>query len=330
MPKSLTISRRSALTVLGAGAALAVLPGCGGGSSREESGETRSVTGALGTIEVPVSPRRVVSVGQYRDTDAAVALGVVPVFSPDLSQFIDGGVAPWVLPELGGDELNIADVNELPYEAIAELGPDLILATDRQRLADEYDQLSQIAPTLSWAEGYNQDDWTTTTTRVGEALGRADEAQRQLRQTNDAIAAAIDAHPQLAGLTFTLGPVTADGAVNTINSTADASAEFLAQLGMELSPAVTGLPSSGIPGRAVISPEELELLDADVLLLTFNTPAARATLEANELFQRVPAVRDGRYVALDLPTALAIGFPSALSIRYGLEQVLPKVAAALA
>lgn len=206
----------------------------------------------------------------------------------------------------------------------------LILATDRQRLADEYEQLSQIAPTLSWAEGYNQDDWTTTTTRVGEALGRADEAQAQLTRTNDAIAAAIDAHPQLAGLTFTLGPVTADGAVNTINSTADASAEFLAQLGMELSPTVTSLPSSGIPGRAVISPEELELLDADVLLLTFNTPEARTTLEANELFQRVPAVRDGRYVALDLPIALAIGFPSALSIRYGLEQVLPKVAAALA
>ncbi len=118
--------------------------------------------------------------------------------------------------------------------------------------------------------------------------------------------------------------------MNTINSETDASVIFFSELGLRLSKRVTGLKQSAIPGRAVISPERLDLLDADVLVLTYNSPAAKSTLESQELFQRIPAVRDGRYVALDLPTALALAFPSALSIPYGLRQVVPQLEQALA
>ncbi|MBU2663650.1 iron-siderophore ABC transporter substrate-binding protein [Actinoplanes bogorensis] len=323
-----SLTRRSLLT-----GALLMLAGCSSGSSTPDIGtsaSTRTVPGGLGTIEVPAGPQRVVAVGQYRDLDAAIALGVVPLLSPDLSFFLEGGVAPWVQPLLGPAKLNLVDVEEMPYEAIAALKPDLILATDRLNLEEEYARLSQIAPTMSWDEGYNKDEWRTTTTRVGAALGKEAEAAQQIKTTEDAIAQAKAANPEFAGKTFTLGPVTADGTVNTINSTSDASAEFLAQFGLALSPAVTSLPNAAIPGRAVISPERLDVLDADVLMLTFNTPAARTKLEATPLFQQIPAVRRGAYVGLDLPAALAIGFPSALSVRYGIEQVLPKIKAALA
>jgi iron complex transport system substrate-binding protein len=40
-------------------------------------------------------------------------------------------------------------------------------------------------------------------------------------------------------------------------------------------------------------------------------------------------VRRGAYIALDMTTAIAIGFPSALSIPYGLNAVTPKLAKAL-
>lgn len=128
---------------------------------------------------------------------------------------------------------------------------------------------------------------------------------------------------------FTIGPVQADGTVTTINSATDASAVFLSQLGLTLSPAVTGLATGPIPGRAPISPERLGVLDADVLILTFNTPQAQQRMEANPLFQQIRAVRAGRYVPLDLPTAIAIAFPSALSIPYALKVSVPKVAAAV-
>ncbi|WP_223838698.1 hypothetical protein [Saccharopolyspora pogona] len=62
---------------------------------------------------------------------------------------------------------------------------------------------------------------------------------------------------------------------------------------------------------------------------TCNTPQARTALESNPLFQAVPAVRRGAYAELDLPLALAIGFPSALSIRYALGRIVPKIRTAL-
>lgn len=322
------LSRRSLLAAAGAGTALVALTGCGS-SGTSGPAKTRKVRGRLGTIDVPVPPRRVVSVGQYRDTDAAVALGVVPLLSPSLASFIPGGVAPWVKETLGSKRLKTVDVTELPYERIAAAKPDLILATDRQNLKKEYARLSQVAPTLSWDEGYNEDDWRTTTKRIGKALNQPAEADEQIRRTEAAIAKAKKDNPELDGATFTLGPVTADGTVNTINSTKDASAEFLAQLGMKLAPAVTELPNSGIPGRAIISPERLRLIDADVVMLTYNTPAVRKKTEANGIFKEIPAVRRDAYVSLDLPTALAIGFPSALSIRWGLKHLVPKIRTAL-
>lgn len=309
--------------MLGTSAALFTLAACSSRDSSPDTGDTRRISGKLGTAEVPDRPQRVVSVGQYRDTDAAVALGVIPLLSPDLSTFIRGGTAPWIEQELGGKELNTVDVSEMPYETISSLTPDLILATDRQNLEEEHATLSQIAPTLSWENGYNKDDWVTTTTRIGEALGKSQEAEDQIRLTRQAVSQAKNDNPELSGLTFTFGPVQADGTVSTINSTDDASVRFLADLGLMLSPDVVDLPGSGIPGRAVVGDENLDLLDADIVILTYNTPEARTQMESRPLVQNIPAVKRGSYVALDLPTALAIGFPSALSIRYGLEKLVP-------
>lgn len=288
-----------------------------------------TIEGQLGTVELASRPERIVSVGTYRDTDAAVAFGVVPLASPDLSFFMEGGMSPWVLRELAATRPELYDTESLPFEAIAAMKPDLILATDLPSLDEDYALLSAIAPTLSYVNGYNRDEWQLTTRRVGAALGQAARAEELISEVDAVVAAARDANPQFAGTTFTFGPVTADGTVNTINSTTDASVVFLSSLGLELSPSVVGLPQGAFPGRSVISPERLDLLDADVIMLTYNSPEARATMEANPIFQQLPAVQRGAYVALDLPVAIALGFPSALSIPYGVEQVVPKLAEAL-
>lgn len=66
-------------------------------------------------------------------------------------------------------------------------------------------------------------------------------------------------------------------------------------------PNITALPDSGEnPGRAVISRERLDLLDAtDVLTLTYPSADVRRGLEASPLFKRVGAVRRGAYVVLE-------------------------------
>jgi iron complex transport system substrate-binding protein len=104
----------------------------------------------------------------------------------------------------------------------------------------------------------------------------------------------------------------------------------MAPIGLVLSASVTDPPDAAFHGRALVSAENLDLIDADVVLLTYNSPEAQTEIEANAVFNTIPAVKRGAYVALDLPTALAIAFPSALSIRYGLEQIVPKIRAAIA
>ncbi|MEU4668545.1 hypothetical protein AB0F91_11330 [Amycolatopsis sp. NPDC023774] len=55
------------------------------------SGFPVDVKGVECTTRIPRPPQRVLSVGQYRESDAAVALGVVPLITPDLRKCRPGG-----------------------------------------------------------------------------------------------------------------------------------------------------------------------------------------------------------------------------------------------
>ncbi|WIX78250.1 iron-siderophore ABC transporter substrate-binding protein [Amycolatopsis carbonis] len=332
---SALVGRRGVLkAAVGVSAGLALAACSSSGETPAASGPAApgfpvDVKGVEGTTTIPRPPQRVVSVGQYRDSDAAIALGVVPLITPDLGKFLPGGMSPWLKVKAGAHPPELFADTQLPFERIAALKPDLILGTDRSTLAQDYKTLSAIAPTLSSASGYNKDTWQVTTRRVATALGRVDAAEKLVTDVEAQIKAAKDASPSFAGRTFTIGPVTGDGTITTISSAQDASALFFAQLGLVLSPKVTALPQTSIPGRSQISPERLDLIDADVLVLTYTTPGSRAQTEALPLFQQLPAVRRGSYVALDLTTALALAFPSALSVPYGLNEVVPKISGAI-
>lgn len=288
------------------------------------------IEGQLGAITIEREPKRVVALGQDRDVDAAVALGVVPLATPDLSGFVPGGVTPWVEAKLTGARPELLDIrNGLPLERVAALRPDLILGTDRTSLKEEYAMLSRIAPTLSYAAGYNKDTWQVTTGRIGMALGRAEQATALVADVEGRIRSAKATNPSFQGKTFTVGPVQPDGTISTINSETDASAIFMSQLGLTLSPKVTALPQAGIPGRALVSPERLDLLDADVLILAFFSAQARTRLERQPLFRGLRAVQRGAYIPIEMTTALAMAFPSALSVPYALGQIVPKIARAI-
>ena len=96
---------------------------------------------------------------------------------------------------------------------------------------------------------------------------------------------------------------------------------------MRLSPAVPALEGDS---GARISLERLGVLDADVLLMSFADDDLRASLENSTLFAAVPAVARRDYVPVSLDTATALRNPSVLSVPYGLEQLVPGLAAALA
>ncbi|MPY94463.1 MAG: ABC transporter substrate-binding protein [Acidimicrobiia bacterium] len=288
------------------------------------------VVGALGPITVERRLERVVTVGYLRDTDIAVALGVVPVGIADRGLF-EGGLAPWVADALAGtSQPELLPGESVNLEQVAALRPDLILATDSFTLEEDYGALSAIAPTLSYKTGRNDDSWQTMATHIGPALGKTAEADALVADAEAELAAARRDHPELEGKTFTFGPVQPDGRTFTINRTDDASAALLGELGLVLSPQVTALPEGTIPNRTEISAEQLDLIDADVVLLTFSTDESPRAFESRPLFEQLPSVQRGSYVPMDFDTALAFAFASVLSIPYGLRQTLPRIVDAIA
>ena len=323
----MSLSRRSVLAT-GLGAAAAVLTGCSTGSAAapapsSAAGFPATVPGKEGAVTVLKPPTRVVAAGYLRDTDIALALRA-PLVGVARNSVFPSGLAPWQQTDA-----ELFDTSGgMPFERIAALRPDLILASDDYTLAKDHPNLAKLAPTLGYQAGVGTDSWQAMTTRAGQVLGKQAEARDLVARTEQTVTNARDSNKILAGKTFTFGPVSTLDSMFTINGSADASAKFFGQLGLVLSPQVTSLPASSTPGRAQISMEQLGLLDADVMIIAFTAPGIRAEFEAQPLFQSLKAVRRGSYIALDTASAVAVAFPSVLSIPYGLSATVPKLVAA--
>lgn len=323
------LSRRLFLAGAAAGAATVGLAACGSGGNSPAAapagaaGFPVTVTGKEGTATISAPPERVVALGFQRDAETAAALGVTPI-AMTASVVFPSGLAPWVeavrmdrKPEL----LNTA--NGIPFEKIAALQPDVILATDSYELTDAYDRLAQIAPTVSYTEGPDSDTWQQRVELISRALGRDEQAKQLLADTQNKINQAITDNPAFGGKTFSFSYV-ADGVLQALVGD-DASVTFLEQLGLKISPKVAALPESE-PGRATISPENLGVLEAEAMIVTAQTDDDRELFESNPLFSQLNAVKNGNYVLIPFPVSVATAFPSPLSIPYALDRIVPAVA----
>lgn len=322
----MTVSRRSFL----AGAAVLGVSACGGRagarsgapSATGPSGFPVTIPGREGTAEIPGPPQRVVAVGRSRDGETSVALGVIPVgMSRDTTGIAPGGVAPWVQPALAGRPTpTLLDTTPVPpLEAIASLAPDLVLATDYGPLAEQYTVLSQVAPTVSYTSSPRSDTWQDATTRIGAALGRREQAEAAIRDVEGRVAGARASHPQFVGRTITFSVAT-DRLYTSLPN--DSAVALLDQLGFRLAPQVTGLAAVGTTSRAALGDERLDLIDADVVVLSYPDDATRRRIESRPVFAGLPAVAARRSVVLPYDVAVALAFPSLLSIPYALDRTV--------
>ncbi|MGH4012743.1 MAG: iron-siderophore ABC transporter substrate-binding protein [Pseudonocardiaceae bacterium] len=328
------LTRRLFLTGTTVGAATLGLTACGGGSTTETPPTTGSagfpltLVGKEGTTTIPAEPHRVITLGFLRDTDTALALGVTPIAMTEISVF-PNLIAPWVESELTDPKPELLSTEDgIPFEKIAGLRPDLILATDSYELTDNYTRLAQIAPTVSYIEAVDSDTWQQRTNLIGRALGRGEQAQKIITNIEAKVKQAAQDHPALAGATFSFSAVFSRQIETVLGS--DAAATFLEQLGLRISPEVAAQPESATPGRALVSLENLGVLNADIMLVTYTTDDDRTFLESSQVFQQLDAVKNGNYIPMDLPVAVALGFPSPLAIPYALDRVVAAMANALA
>lgn len=276
------------------------------------------------TVEVPDTPRRIVSVYDIDVTIPLIELGVTPVGS-------HGRIGPDGQPTLRSakllvgvdfDNSDIAFIgaNTVDLEAIVALKPDLII-TELSR-PTPVDQLQKIAPTV--------------------VLDNKQGAPHLYRQ----LAALVNAEPQLARLearyqaqieqlkqTVTVADLTVSvmqplrGKISVYH-TYRALGQVLRDAGFAFAPLIEQIPEND---RIEVGPERLPELDADVIFDPYRSDQGNGIPQELEMLEAImpgfcgflSACRNGKYVMVPREAAISNSYA-------GLGQMVSMVMVTLA
>ncbi|MGQ0679817.1 MAG: ABC transporter substrate-binding protein [Actinomycetota bacterium] len=324
---------------IGGGLAALLLAGCS--RTTEESGDQAAplagfpvtIDHLFGSTVIPAEPKRVVVAGLV-EQDPLLALGIVPVATTEWFGEHPGAIHPWAREELGDgpipEVLNAKD--RIPFERIAALRPDLILAIVSHRIDNGvYDTLSGIAPTVVRPAGDGFDTpWQEVQLTIGRAVGRSELAERLVAETEARLAQVKADNPIFATSSALFINPFDDGSIYAY--TVKDSGVFLTDLGFKSPPEVIAL-SGGSAGGAEISPERLDLLDVDLLYVSATEQSTVDALVANPLYSRLDVHTQGRDVfavkQTDPASAATSSFIGVLSYRHVFDKIVPRLIAAL-
>lgn len=287
----------------------------GAGGTNAAAAYPVTIEHEFGSTTIEQAPTRVVAAG-FNEVDFLLAFGIVPVGVRDFIGTYDEATRPWAVDLIRGAELVDIGGNEIDFELVAGLNPDLIMGVYAFLDQGAYTNLSGIAPTVAAPSGGAT--WQEQTRITGRALGQEERAGEILADIEARFAAVSAEHPEFEGKTLAIVWGTGDpGAQFYLLPPSDLRAQFFYNMGF-IPPEKTG----------EISAEEAHLLDQDVVAV-FGWTAE--DMESNALFQSLTAVREGRvtYVAWDSDLAGALGFSSPLSIPYAIDLAAPLLASTL-
>ncbi|MDM7989959.1 siderophore ABC transporter substrate-binding protein [Arthrobacter sp. zg-Y877] len=260
---------------------------------------TVTVEHAQGSTDVPVNPETVY-------TFDLGALDTMDALDID----VDGVPAanfPESLSQYGAEEITkIGSMKEPDFEAINAGAPDLIIISGR--VADSYEELSKIAPTIDLSVD-NADAWNSfkkNTQTLGSIFDKEDLVEEKLDalegKVEDTKELAADAGNGLIVMTSG-GEMTAYGAGSRFGIIHDV---------LGVTPAAE-VKSEGTHGESVsfnyiadTNPDHLFVIDRDVAVGT-SGEAASAVLD-NELVKSTNASRNGKIVPLDSASWYLVGY----------------------
>ncbi|GLH96862.1 ABC transporter substrate-binding protein [Phytohabitans aurantiacus] len=284
--------------------------------TQSEGAETRTITHAMGTTDVPANPQRVVVLDTDK-VDTALSLGIVPVGAARATE-ADG----W--PTYLGDKVSsmkeVGVLAEPDLEAIAALKPDLILGS-KFRQEKFYDELKAIAPTvftervgITWKENFLLD---------GVALGKEQQAKDLL--------AGYEKRAKEVGTKI------GNPAERKISIVRFMPAEIRVYGPESFSGIVVGDVGLGRTERQLLankddkrfdklSPERISEVDGDVIFFCAygqKAEAQQATVTAGNLWRGLSAVKAGKaYPVTDETWMTGIGVTAAGKILDDLEKHL--------
>lgn len=329
-------SRRTLSVIALAAIGTLGLAACSGGTAGSSSGGAGSSAGFPVTVDhvfgetvIEKKPERVATV-QWANQDVALALGVVPVGMPKQTYGDDDsdGILPWTyekLDELGGtDKLPVLfdETSAIDFEAVSDTKPDVILGGYGGFTKEDYNTLSQIAPTVAYPDAPWGSTWREMAELDGAALGLADEADDLIASTEKQIDDAVAAQPALAGKTAMVGYFT-PGDLSTIGyySTEDSRNKYLTDFGLEMPASLKKLSKDNPEFYGTVSAENADTFDDVDIMVIYGDSTTLASIQADPLISQIPAVKNGAVVVLDnaLPLAATLT-PTVLSIPWSLDE----------
>lgn len=334
---------------LGAVAALAVaaLTACSTGSTADADTATPTTASqveanafpvtiehAFGETTIEEAPTRVATLG-WTDHDHALALGVVPVGATKITWGGNAaGSTDWfdaAVEEVGAEApVRYDDTDGTPIDEVAQLEPDVILATNSGITEADYKKLSKIAPVVAYPEFPWTTPWQTSLETVGQALGRSDLAAEVASETQAVIDAAKQDYPELDGASLIYSYLTpADLSTIGIYAPQDPRVSILRDFGMVDAAAVASAIKEG-EFYGSVSAERASELESDVLVTWVEKPEDAQTIVGDKLLGEIPAIASGHFYAEpDKAIVMANTNPTPLSIPNIVEVTLPRIAEAV-
>ena len=274
----------------------------------------------------------------WANHEVPLALGVVPVgmAAANFGDDDGNGTLPWVeesLTELDAETPVLFDETDgIDFEAVADTQPDVILAGYSGLTQEDYDLLSDIAPTVPYPTTAWATPWREMIQMNSAGMGMAEEGDELITQIEGEIEDAVANYPQIEGASvmFLTHVDTSDLSEVSFYTAHDTRTMFFEDIGMTVAESVQDASAETDGFSATISAEQADMFDDVDVIVTYGGEELIDALEGDPLLSQIPAVQNGAIVTL--PGSDPIGTaanPTPLAISWVLEDYLSLIADAV-
>ena len=267
--------------------------GCASNNTTNEDKTTENtvtVTDVRGEVEIPANPKRIVDLSGNSDILSILGYKVVGTANSDAYDYTK---FPSYLEETlsGAKILGYSMQDTMDVEAVMNLNPDLIVISTVQEKM--YDALSEIAPTVMiQLEALN---WKDDVRALGKVFGKEDVANEWIANYEAKAKEAGDKIKAKYGDDTTYLSFLASGGQFFVFDGAGFGDVLYNDMGLAKP---SGMPEQTDISLPVVTYEGLAAIKADYIF-AIATDEDLAQLEANSIWNNLPAVKNGNVVILE-------------------------------
>ena len=309
--------------------ALALSASASASASAEETVFPLEIAHAFGTTTIEGVPQRIAVAGLI-EHDTLLALGIKPVAIRGWFTDYPNATGPWAQHLWEGVEPVSVAGEGINFEALLGSDPDLILAIYTNLDQETYDRLAAIAPTVAWTEdgGAWGTPWRDNARTIGRIVDRQDEIEVLIQGVEDAFVAAQETYPELVGARGVAANSVPNGFV--IRGDQYDTGALLTGLGVEYPEEILAQIDSHNVNH--FSWENLDLIreGLDVVLWDVHGDSTVAAIvELLDTLEVYPGEDRIVFNWVLSDAAAAMATQSVLSFPYAIDQLAPRLAAAL-